>query len=111
MPGVRGRLSDACSSASCACFIDRIPPALFVRDEARGPIDPRDMAATSGEAKISPLQCGFVRTLGEQLGGETRRLGDSLHFNRDGIDRLLQLVETLLVESTARLSERSVLEA
>src|SRR3954471_1073530 len=100
MPGVRGRLSDASSSASFACFIDRIPPALFVRDEARGPIDPRDTAA-SVEAKISPLQCGFVRTLGEQLGGEALRFGDSLDFDRDGIDRLLQLVETLLVESTA----------
>ena len=56
------------------------------------------LSGLSGRLR-SHQRCGFG-TLGEQLRGKPLRFGDSFHFDRDGIDGLLQLFKLQILRIT-----------
>jgi len=55
-----------------------------------------DATGASGEKKIeSTRERRCLGSLRQQLGGEALCFGDTLDFHRDGVDRLLELIEAL----------------
>jgi hypothetical protein len=61
---------------------------------------PRARGASKWKCLITRSGAGLA-TLGEQFGGKTLRFGDALDFDRDGIDRLLQLFELQILRASS----------